>query len=95
MAGAGLAWKVIGTGATVVAGVAARKVATTTWKVTTGKEPPANPEDPDVTWQEAAAWAVLSGIVVGLARLVATKKSAQFWKRSTGKLPPNMEKVTA
>ena len=42
-------------GATVVATIAARKALTTSWKVATGKEPPQNPADPDVSIGEAIA----------------------------------------
>lgn len=92
--GAGMAWKVLGLGAAVSAGVAARKGITTTWKLAMGGPPPVNPEDPDTSWQEAVAWAVLSGAAVGVARLLATRKLANYWKRSTGALPPGMESVT-
>lgn len=90
MAGAGLAWKVLGTGATVVAGIAAKKVLTTSWKAATGKEPPANPQTPGVDWAEALAWAALSGVTIALARLIAMKKAAEYWERSTGNLPPGL-----
>jgi hypothetical protein len=69
---------------------AARKVLRLVWKAASGKEPPANPEHPEVTWPEAVSWAVLSGAVVGVARLAAQKKVASTWHRSTGSLPPTM-----
>lgn len=93
MAGAGLAWRLVGTGGAVLGGVVARKVAHSTWSLATGKQPPVNPEDPSVRLREAAAWAAVSGAIVGLARLFVVKQAAQFWKKSTGKLPPNMHKA--
>jgi hypothetical protein len=73
----------------------ARKSLTFAWKAATGKEPPANPEHPAVTWAEAATWAVVSGALVGLARLIAQKKVASTWHRSTGSLPPDLEETAA
>ena len=70
---------------------AARKLLAALWKAASGKEPPANPEHPEVTWTEAVSWAVVSGAVIGLARLAAQKKVAQSWHRSTGALPPGLK----
>ncbi|RJK94281.1 DUF4235 domain-containing protein [Vallicoccus soli] len=92
--GAALAWRVVGLGSAIAAGVAARKVAVTGWKLATGSQPPVNPEAPDVSVGEAVGWAVASGAIVGVARLLATRKVADYWQRSTGALPPGMEKVT-
>ena len=69
----------------------ARKAVTSTWKLATGNEPPANPEDPDVTWKEAVAWALFSGAAIGLARLVASRQVAAWYRRSTGRLPANLQ----
>jgi hypothetical protein len=69
---------------------AARKMLALVWKAASGKEPPANPEHPEVAWSEAVSWAVLSGAVVGVARLAAQKKVAASWHRSTGSLPPTL-----
>ena len=82
-----LGWKLTGGLSAVVAGIAARKAITGLWKTATGNPPPANPEDPDTTWQEALGWALASSAAVGLARLMATRKAAQYYRRSTGHLP--------
>jgi len=79
--------------ATTDATIAARKALTTTWKVTTGKQPPQNPAHPDVSLAEAASWAMVSGVAVGLARMFASRKAADYYRRSTGHLPPNLEDV--
>jgi hypothetical protein len=91
----GLGYKVLAMLATLVGALVARKTLALAWRVATGKEPPANPEHPEVTWPEAATWAIVSGAVVGLARLVAQKKVAATWHRSTGQLPPGLEETAA
>src|SRR5947209_12235544 len=90
-----LGYKVLATLAAVLGALVARKSLAFVWKTATGKEPPANPEHPAVTWPEALAWAVVSGAVMGLARLVAQKKVASTWHRATGALPPNLEETAA
>ena len=90
-----LGYKVMAMLATLVGAFVARKTLAFAWRTATGKEPPANPEHPEVTWAEAATWAVVSGAVVGLARLVAQKKVASTWHRSSGQLPPGMEETAA
>ncbi len=89
------AYKLLALAASLVGALVARKSMAFAWKSMTGKEPPANPEHPDVTWAEAATWAVVSGAVVGLARVVAQKRVASSWHRSTGALPPGMEQSAA
>ena len=69
----------------------ARKGVTAMWKVATGNPPPANPEDPDVTWPEAVGWALLSGAAIGLARLVASRQAAAWYRKSTGRLPSHLQ----
>jgi len=89
-----LVWKVLGTGAAIGAAVVARKLATTTWTSATGKAPPANPEDPEVSWPEAVGWAVASGAVVGVARLLATRKAAAYYTKSAGHPPKGLQKIS-
>ena len=89
-----LAWKVLGTGAAVGAGVLAKKLVTAGWKTATGKEPPANPEDPEVSWPEAVGWAVASGAVVGVARLLAVRKAARYYTNSAGHRPKGLNEVS-
>ncbi|MDQ1626945.1 MAG: hypothetical protein QOI54_689 [Actinomycetota bacterium] len=87
-------WRIFGGVSAVFAGVAARKVLVKGWQLATGDDPPANPEAPDTTWQEALGWALVSGAVMGVARMLATRKAASYYRRSTGHLPPGMEEVT-
>jgi hypothetical protein len=81
------AWRIIGTGAAVVAATLAERGIKAGWKLATGSEPPTIPEDPDTSWKEAISWALLSGAVIGLARLIATRRAAEYYRRSTGELP--------
>jgi len=89
-----LVWKVLGTSAAIGAGVVARKLVTSGWTAATGKEPPANPEDHEVSWPEAVGWAVASGAVVGVARLLATRKAAAYYTRSAGHPPKKLQKAS-
>ena len=93
MASGSKVWSLMGLAATVGATMAARKAMTATWKLSTGKQPPSNPEHPDVSMAEAVAWAAASGVAVGLARMFATRKAADYYRRSTGHLPANLEDV--
>jgi hypothetical protein len=65
--------RAIATIAALGAAFITRKVVTTAWTKTTGKEPPENPEDPEVGWAEAMGWAVMMGVAVSIARLLATR----------------------
>jgi hypothetical protein len=72
--------KRIDIGTRVVGGIAAmsvafvmRKVITAVWTRTTGKEPPAHPEDPQVALSEALGWAVITAVGAEAARLLATR----------------------
>lgn len=85
-------WSVFSLSAALGAAAAAKKGLNTTWRAATGKNPPANPADPDVDVWEAVAWAALSGTIIALARMLATRKAAHYYARSTGHLPPGLQK---
>ncbi|CUR54775.1 conserved exported hypothetical protein [metagenome] len=85
-------WSIFSLASALLAAAVAKKAVTSTWKVTTGKQPPANPADPDVDLWEAVAWAAFSGTLVALARMLATRKAATYYAKSTGKLPPDLQK---
>ena len=93
MASGSKVWSAYALGATLVASMAARKAMTASWKLATGKEPPSNPEHPDVSLAEAVAWAAASGVAVGLARMFASRKAAEYYRKSTGHLPANLQDV--
>ncbi len=61
---------------TMAAGFVARKLITFAWTKVTGKEPPANPEDPRVALVEAVSWSVLTGVTVAAFRLLAIRAVA-------------------
>jgi len=81
-------WGVFSLVAALLAATVARKGLNATWRAATGKEPPANPADPQVALREALLWAAVSGTLVAVARMLATRKAANYYARSTGKLPP-------
>lgn len=70
----------------------AKKGLNTSWRAATGKNPPANPADPDVSIGEAVMWAAVSGTLIGVARMLATRRAAHYYAKSTGHLPPQLEK---
>lgn len=91
----GIAFKLLTVGGTVGASWVARKVVTAGWKLTTGNEPPANPEDPEVEWAEAVGWALLSGAAIGLARLAASRQAAVAYHSFTGHQPSNLQDASS
>jgi len=82
-----VAWKILGTGAAVGAAGVARQVVTRGWTAATGKEPPTDPGDLEVSWPEAIGWAVASSIVITVARVLATRKAAEYYTKSSGHPP--------
>lgn len=94
MASGSKAYSALGLVATLGATMLARKAMSLTWKLSTGKPPPTNPEHPDVSMGEAVMWAMASGVAVGLARMLAGRKAADYYRRSTGHLPANLEDVS-
>jgi hypothetical protein len=85
-------WSVISLVAGLLGATVARKTLTTTWRAATGKNPPANPADPDVDLWEAVLWAVASGTAVQLVRMLLSRKAANYYQKSTGHLPPPLQK---
>jgi hypothetical protein len=83
-------WSVFSLGSALLGAAVAKKVLNTSWKAATGKQPPANPADPDVALWEAVTWAAASGTFVALARMLATRRAASYYARSTGHLPPGL-----
>lgn len=73
----------ISAGSAVAAAALAGRALDAGWRAVTGKEPPTDPEDPEIEWREAVAWAVLSGMVIGVARLLAARRVAAYAHRSS------------
>ena len=61
----------------LAAAFAARKVIGFAWTKITGKEPPSNPEDPQVALRDALIFGILIGAGVHTARLLATRATAR------------------
>ncbi len=85
-------WSIFSLAAAIGAATMAKKGLNTSWKAATGKNPPANPADPDVDLWEAVLWATVSGTAVGLARMFAGRRAAHYYAKSTGHLPPGLGK---
>lgn len=92
MASGSKVWSVMSLGAAIGAAAITKKLLDQSWRVTTGKNPPANPADPDVNLWEAVMWAAVSGTAVGVARMLAARKAANYYAQSTGHLPPGLHK---
>ncbi len=90
-----MVWRVLGTGAAVVAGIVANKSVTTIWQKA-GKGESVDPENPYTPLGEALALAVLSAAAAALARTMFTRKAAQYYEQSAGHLPrPMLDKEEA
>ena len=85
-------WSVMSLVAGLGAAAVTRKVLDTSWKAASGRTPPENPADPDVSIAEAMGWASLTGAAVALARMLAQRRAAGYYVKSTGHLPPNLKK---
>jgi hypothetical protein len=85
-------WSIFSLVAALFGATVARKSLTKAWQGATGKNPPANPADPDVDLWEALLWAAVSGTAVQIARMLATRKAANYYAKSTGQLPPGLRK---
>ena len=92
MASGSKVWTAFSLAAALGAAAVAKKGLNTSWRAATGKNPPANPADPDVDVWEAVAWAAVSGTLIGIARMLATRKAANYYAKSTGHLPPELQK---
>lgn len=73
----GTSGKLVAALATTGAVFVARKVVTALWTRTTGKVPPTDPADPEVTIVEALGWAAVAGITVEAARLFASRATTR------------------
>lgn len=83
-------WQVLAAVAAGLAALLTRKAFVATWKASVGREPPADPTDPEVSWVEALAFAAGVGALVGAARLAAQRGAAGAWAKARGELPPGV-----
>jgi hypothetical protein len=65
--------RAVGMVCSLAAGSLARKMITFGWRQVTGKEPPTDPNDPEVALREALVWSVVVGVGIEAARLLATR----------------------
>ncbi|WP_028658718.1 DUF4235 domain-containing protein [Nocardioides insulae] len=84
-------WAVMSLVAALGAAAVARKGMDQGWRFATGRKPPQNPADPDVSIREAVLWAIASGAAVALARMLVQRQAAHYYTRSTGHLPGQLE----
>jgi hypothetical protein len=80
-----VAWKIMGTGGAIVAGIIATKVIDAIWARAGQDE--INPKNPHAPLAKAVAYAAITGLAVGAARTIATRKAASFYEKSSGHLP--------
>lgn len=69
--------KALGAVAAFAAAFVTRKIIRVGWKQVTGKEPPSDPQDPQVGIGEALSWAVVLGVGIETARLLATRAATR------------------
>lgn len=67
-----------------LAGFVAHKVLSAAWTRTTGKEPPHDPQSPDVRLREALGWAVITGVCIQTAELLAVRTARRRLSRRRG-----------
>ncbi|MGC5614894.1 DUF4235 domain-containing protein [Georgenia sp. Z1491] len=84
-----IGWKIVSTGAGVVAGIAANKILSKGWVAVTGHEPPEIVDgDDSVSLVEIVVFTAVSGAVVGLVRQLAMRQAAKWYK------PAELQKVS-
>lgn len=81
-------WTLLTTGSAILGAVVVRSLLKKGWQVWRHEDPPNNPADPDVSWQDALIWAGVTGAAAAVGRVVARRLAAEGWERSTGQLPP-------
>ena len=87
------AWKLMDRGATIGAGMLARKVSSVTWQTATRRKPPSDTKNPDTDIREVVLWAVIGGAIVELTKALVHRGAATYWVKSTGELPPGMKSL--
>jgi hypothetical protein len=64
--------------AATAAGLCARRVINFAWTRVTGKLPPEDPHDPEVTVREAIGFAIVMGVGMEIARLLAARAAIKL-----------------
>jgi hypothetical protein len=87
------AWRALDAGSGLLAATLAPRVSNLAWRAATGRKPPRNTRNPELSTKEAVAWAAIGGATVQIVRTVARRSAASYWVRSTGGLPPGMKSL--
>lgn len=85
------AWKALDASSGLVAAMLAPRVSTLAWRAVTGRKPPTNTRNPELSTKEAVAWAAIGGASVQIVRTLVRRGAASYWVKSTGNLPPGMK----
>lgn len=85
MAVGSLAWRAMGTGGAIIAGLVATKVVNLIW-AKAGQDD-INPKNPNAPLAHALVYAAITGLAVGIARTFTQRKAAAFYAKSSGHLP--------
>lgn len=88
MAMGAVAWKVMGTGGAILAGVLAKHLVDFVWA--RFEHDDINPKSPRAPLSKAVAYAAVTGLAVGAARTVMTRKAAEYYEKSAGHLPADI-----
>lgn len=86
-----ITWKVYTAVLGAVTTLAAQKLVSGAWKLTTGDEPP-TPTDPDTPLGVALSWALASAIGVGVVQLVTLRYTTRRAAEDSGQ-PKNTTKL--
>ncbi|MBR7744704.1 DUF4235 domain-containing protein [Phycicoccus sp. BSK3Z-2] len=84
-----LAWKLLGTGGPILAGILATKAVNAVWAKAGQDE--INPKNPDAPVVKALAYAAIMGLAVGAARTLTERKAASYYRNSSGHLPKEIK----
>lgn len=82
-----LTFKVLASGAAIVAGLLVRQGLEAGWSAARGQDPPKNPASPLTDWGEALTWAAAVGLAVGVGRVLGRRAVAEVWSRELHRLP--------
>ncbi len=87
------AWKALDAGSGILAATLAPRISTLAWRAATGRKPPKNTRNPELSTKEAVAWAAIGGATVQIVRTLVRRGAANYWVKSTGGLPPGMKSL--
>ena len=76
----------------LVAIYATRRVLQLVWRKTTGNEPPAGPDDREVSFGRAVAWSLLFGAFATTARMIAIRYASKLLPRVERRNLPSVDK---